>query len=76
MIRQRVQNGAPLQMVEYLKRRHGPLTLIQESAMKMMLAGNAHAVEEQIVAKYPAYRVKQFLTAFSIPAFFPAAPSA
>jgi len=44
--------------------------------MKMMLAGNAHAVEEQIVAKYPAYRVKQFLTAFSIPAFFPAAPSA
>lgn len=38
--------------------------------------GSPSAVEQQILAKYPAYHVKQFLTAFSIPAFFPAASSA
>jgi glyoxylase-like metal-dependent hydrolase (beta-lactamase superfamily II) len=38
--------------------------------------GDAKAAELQILSKYPEYHVKQFLTAFSIPAFFPAASSA
>lgn len=38
--------------------------------------GDAKAVERQMLAKYPEYHVKQFLTAFSIPAFFPAVSSA
>jgi glyoxylase-like metal-dependent hydrolase (beta-lactamase superfamily II) len=38
--------------------------------------GDAKAAEEQILNRYPDYRVKQFLTAFSIPAFFPAAAPA
>jgi glyoxylase-like metal-dependent hydrolase (beta-lactamase superfamily II) len=39
-------------------------------------SGDAKAVEQEILAKYPEYHVKQFLTVFSIPAFFPAASSA
>ena len=38
--------------------------------------GDANAVERRMLAKYPEYHVKQFLTVFSIPAFFPAASSA
>jgi hypothetical protein len=32
------------------------------------------AVEEQVLSKYPEHHVRQFLTAFSIPAFFRGAP--
>jgi glyoxylase-like metal-dependent hydrolase (beta-lactamase superfamily II) len=39
-------------------------------------AGDAKAVEQQFLAKYPEYHVRQFLTVFSIPAFFPAVSSA
>lgn len=34
--------------------------------------GDANAAEQRLLAKYPHHHVKQFLTAFSIPAFFPA----
>lgn len=34
-------------------------------------SGDAKTAEQQIVAKYPDYQVRQFLTAFSIPAYFP-----
>ena len=33
--------------------------------------GNAKNVEQAMLRKYPDYHVKQFLTAFSIPAYFP-----
>jgi len=39
-------------------------------------SGNASAAEQKMLARYPTYRVKQFLTMFSLPAFFPATPSA
>ena len=35
--------------------------------------GNANNVEGVMLSKYPDYHVKQFLTAFSIPAYFPRA---
>jgi glyoxylase-like metal-dependent hydrolase (beta-lactamase superfamily II) len=35
--------------------------------------GDGRAVQAHMLAKYPAYRVRQFLTAFSIPAYFPSA---
>jgi glyoxylase-like metal-dependent hydrolase (beta-lactamase superfamily II) len=34
-------------------------------------SGNPKAVEEQILARYPQYHVRQFLSVFSIPAYFP-----
>jgi glyoxylase-like metal-dependent hydrolase (beta-lactamase superfamily II) len=34
-------------------------------------SGNAKNVEQTMLGKYPNYHVKQFLTAFSIPAYFP-----
>lgn len=34
---------------------------------------DAKAVEQRMLARYPDYRVSQFLTAFSIPAYFPTA---
>lgn len=36
-------------------------------------SGDANNVEEAILRKYPNYHVKQFLTVFSIPAYFPSA---
>jgi glyoxylase-like metal-dependent hydrolase (beta-lactamase superfamily II)/ketosteroid isomerase-like protein len=36
-------------------------------------SGTAAAAEQQMLARYPMHRVKQFLTMFSLPAFFPAA---
>ena len=36
-------------------------------------SGNAKIVEQTMLGKYPNYHVKQFLTAFSIPAYFPPA---
>jgi glyoxylase-like metal-dependent hydrolase (beta-lactamase superfamily II) len=36
-------------------------------------SGNAKNVEEAMLGKYPNYHVKQFLTAFSISAYFPSA---
>jgi len=35
-------------------------------------SGDANAAEQKILAKYSEYHVQQFLTVFSIPAFFPA----
>jgi glyoxylase-like metal-dependent hydrolase (beta-lactamase superfamily II) len=35
--------------------------------------GDAKTAEQRMLAKYPQYHVKQFLTVFSIPAYFPAA---
>lgn len=35
-------------------------------------SGNAKNVEKAMLGKYPNYHVRQFLTAFSIPAYFPA----
>jgi glyoxylase-like metal-dependent hydrolase (beta-lactamase superfamily II) len=38
--------------------------------------GDAQAAEQQMLEKYPEYHARQFLTAFSIPAYFPStAPS-
>jgi glyoxylase-like metal-dependent hydrolase (beta-lactamase superfamily II) len=33
--------------------------------------GSAHALEEEMLAKYPHNHAKQFLTLFSVPAYFP-----
>ncbi len=41
--------------------------------VQAMRSGDAKDVEQQIIAKYPEYHVRQFLTVFSIPAFFPVA---
>lgn len=38
--------------------------------------GNAQAAAQYMLDRYPSYHVKQFLTAFSIPAYFPPGPSA
>ena len=35
-------------------------------------SGDAGTTEQRILARYPGYHVRQFLTAFSIPAYFPA----
>jgi glyoxylase-like metal-dependent hydrolase (beta-lactamase superfamily II) len=43
---------------------------------KAIQSGDAKSPELQILSKYAEYRVRQFLTVFSIPAFFPAASSA
>jgi glyoxylase-like metal-dependent hydrolase (beta-lactamase superfamily II) len=37
--------------------------------------GDAMSAEQQILAKYPDHHVRQFLTVFSLPAYFPSAPS-
>ena len=36
-------------------------------------SGQASKVEQQIMASYPGYRIPEFLTGFSIPAYFPEA---
>jgi len=36
-------------------------------------SGDAKTAEQRMLAKYPQYHVKQFLSVFSIPAYFPAA---
>jgi hypothetical protein len=36
---------------------------------------DAKTAEQHMLAKYPHYHVKQFLSVFSIPAYFPAASS-
>jgi len=36
-------------------------------------SGSAKSVEQTMLGKYPNYHVKQFLTVFSIPAYFPPA---
>lgn len=36
-------------------------------------SADAKTAEQRMLAKYPAYHVRQFLTVFSIPAYFPAA---
>jgi glyoxylase-like metal-dependent hydrolase (beta-lactamase superfamily II) len=37
-----------------------------------MESGDTKLIEQQMLAKYPQYRVRQFLTVFSIPAYFDA----
>jgi hypothetical protein len=39
-------------------------------------SGDAKTAEQHMLAKYPRYHVKQFLSVFSIPAYFPAASGA
>lgn len=39
-------------------------------------SGDAKSAEQRMLAKYPQYHVKQFLSLFSIPAYFPAAAPA
>src|ERR1700688_4834227 len=39
-------------------------------------SGDPRDVERRMLVEYPEYHVKQFLTAFSIPAYFPSASSA
>ena len=59
----------------------GDLSLISQTRAYLndfseaVKTGNAAAAEQYILAKYPEYHAKQFLTAFSLPAFFPAATS-
>ena len=36
-------------------------------------SGDAKTAEQRMLSKYPNYHVKQFLTAFSIPAHYPSA---
>ena len=36
-------------------------------------SGDAKMAEQRMLAKYPQHHVKQFLSVFSIPAYFPAA---
>ena len=45
-------------------------TYLQDFA-EALKTGNADAAQQRMLAKYPSYHVKQFLTAFSIPAYFP-----
>ena len=37
-------------------------------------SGDAKTAEQHMLTKYPDYHVRQFLSAFSIPAFYPSAP--
>lgn len=39
-------------------------------------SGDANAAEQQLLTKYPQYHAKQFLTVFSIPAYFPVSAEA
>jgi len=38
-------------------------------------SGDAKMAEQRMLAKYPQYHVKQFLSVFSIPGYFPTASS-
>ncbi len=59
----------------------GDLTLIAQTRSYLrdfadaVKSADAKTAEQQMLDKYPDYHVKQFLSVFSIPAFFPAAPS-
>jgi glyoxylase-like metal-dependent hydrolase (beta-lactamase superfamily II) len=61
---------------------HGPaggLSLIQgtreylQAFASAVMSGNAESAREAITVRFPDYRVEQFLTLFSLPAYFPAA---
>jgi glyoxylase-like metal-dependent hydrolase (beta-lactamase superfamily II) len=60
----------------------GDLTLIANTRTYLhdfaeaVKSGDAKVAEQRILAKYPEYHVKQFLTGFSLPAYFPSAQSA
>jgi len=43
-----------------------------EDFAEAIKSGNAGTAEQRMLTKYPSYHVTQFLTAFSIPAYFPA----
>ncbi len=59
----------------------GDLTLIAQTRSYLhdfadaVKSGDAKMAEQRILAKYPDYHVRQFLTVFSIPSFFSFAPS-
>jgi glyoxylase-like metal-dependent hydrolase (beta-lactamase superfamily II) len=59
----------------------GDLTLIAQTRSYLhdfadaVKSGDAKTAEQRILDKHPGYHVRQFLTVFSIPAFFPGAPS-
>lgn len=59
----------------------GDLTLVAHTRSYLhdfadaVKSGDAKTAEQRILAKYPDYHVRQVLTVFSIPAFFPSAPS-
>ena len=60
----------------------GDLTLIKQTRTYLhdfadaVKSGDAKIAEQQILAKYPDYHARQFLSVFSIPAYFPTAQSA
>ncbi len=60
----------------------GDLSLISDTRAYLnnfseaIQTADAKTAEQQMIVKYPQYHAKQFLTVFSIPAFFPAAISA
>jgi glyoxylase-like metal-dependent hydrolase (beta-lactamase superfamily II) len=59
----------------------GDLGLIEQTRVYLrdfaeaVKSGDAKTAEQRILAKYPDYHVRQFLTVFSIPAYFPVAQS-
>jgi glyoxylase-like metal-dependent hydrolase (beta-lactamase superfamily II) len=64
---------------------HGPagdLQLIEQTRRYLrdfaeaVATGDAETCERQLLAKYSDYHVRQFLTAFSVPAYFTSAPRA
>ena len=54
--------------LELIERTRGYLRDFTEAVR----SGNANTAQQRILAKYPDYHAKQFLTVFSIPAYFPA----
>jgi glyoxylase-like metal-dependent hydrolase (beta-lactamase superfamily II) len=59
----------------------GDLTLIAQTRSYLhefanaVRGGSAQTAQQQMLARYPDYHVRQFLTVFSIPSFFPAVQS-
>jgi len=56
--------GNPGELIE------GTRAYLQDFAAALP-GGSAHTLEETMLAKYPTHHAKQFLSAFSIPAYFP-----
>jgi glyoxylase-like metal-dependent hydrolase (beta-lactamase superfamily II) len=56
--------GNPAELIE------GTRTYLKDFAAALS-GGSAHSLEETMLAKYPTHHAKQFLSVFSIPAYFP-----
>jgi glyoxylase-like metal-dependent hydrolase (beta-lactamase superfamily II) len=56
--------GDPAQLIE------GTRAYLRDFAAALP-GGSAHSLEETMLTKYPAHHAKQFLSVFSIPAYFP-----